>query len=325
MQPVTVNLTELKNGLLFSSLEKAFGKDSLGILVVEQGPEFEKLRIKVLESLSVLANLPKSELEQLESPESLWLTGWSCGREVLQDSKPDFHKGSFYVNCAFHKDPKLEGPRSDLVDRFTEYKTYTTPNIWPQSDKLPTFEADCKELCNCIIDVAELVAANCDRYISSYNDTYEPGFLQRVIKTSTCSKARFLHYFPSTSQDNWCGEHVDHSCLTGLTSALYIDETNGSIVKNPDPNAGLYIKSRNGESTKVAIPANCLAFQSGSALESISRGSFKAVPHHVRGTDMNIARNTLAVFCQPDLDEPVNETEHFAHFADRIVRSNQVT
>ena len=59
------------------------------------------------------------------------------------------------------------------------------------------------------------------------------------------------------SDDNWCGEHLDHSCLTGLTSALYIDESKGLnphhaaaaaavVLDNSspdlDPDSGLYIK-----------------------------------------------------------------------------------
>lgn len=289
--------------------------------------------MKVLKSISILSNLPAQELEKLESPESMWLTGWSCGREVLSSSgKPDYNKGSYYVNCAFHKDPTLEGPEKELAETFTDFKTYTTPNIWPSKFAgLETFEEDCKTLCNLIISVAEKVATNCDKYISRENLDYEAGFLHRVVKDSTCSKARLLHYFPMPdrgSDDDWCGEHLDHSCITGLTSALFLDESKGlqhALDKSPDPQAGLYIRNRRNEVHKVNIPADCLAFQTGSALQEISKNSFKAVPHYVQGTSQHqIARNTLAVFCQPDLDEKVNEKENFAQFAERIVKGNHI-
>ena len=86
---------------------------------------------------------------------------------------------------------------------------------------------------------------------------------------------------------------------------------------HPDPKAGLWIKDRAGNTTQVDIPRDCLAFQTGEALEIITRGKFKAVPHFVRGAEPdkagNIARNTLAVFTQPncikyptsDLTDPV--------------------
>jgi len=33
--------------------------------------------------------------------------------------------------------------------------------------------------------------------------------------------------------------------------------------ESPDPDAGLYIRARSGRIVKVAIPKNCLAFQTG--------------------------------------------------------------
>lgn len=68
--------------------------------------------------------------------------------------------------------------------------------------------------------------------------------------------------------------------------------------ESPDPLAGLYIRSRQLETVKVSIPADCLAFQTGSALELMTMGALKAVPHFVRGPSAKsaVARNTLAVF-----------------------------
>lgn len=333
-KPIEVSVDELNKGIDHSILEQAFGPDSLGIIIVKNLPEeFLELRQKVLKSASILANLPREELLKLESEESMWLTGWSCGKEILGTTgEPDFNKGSFYMNCAFHKDPNLEGPTRSICDEFKDFRTYTKWNIWPsnQLEGLSTFESDCKRLCNLIIDVAQLVASNCDKYISTNQPGYESNFLERIVKNSTSTKARLLHYYPSqvnsTVEDDWCGEHLDHSCLTGLTSAIFLDESKGlthALDSSPDPEAGLYIRNRHNQIAKVNIPENCLAFQSGSALQEVSRGSFKAVPHYVKGTQKsNIARNTLAVFCQPDLNEKVNVKENFAQYAERIVASN---
>lgn len=208
--------------------------------------------------------------------------------------------------------------------------------MWPSADHkgLENFQEDAKELISLIIDVAQSVAANCDKFIteSKISPNYEQNYLERIVKNSTCTKARLLHYFPlkssseSGKDDDWCGEHLDHSCLTGLTSALFIDESKGltaALDKSPDPELGLYIRDRQNEVVKVNIPPECLAFQTGSTLQEVSRGKFLAVPHYVKGTSIpNIARNTLAVFCQPDLDEMVNDSENFAQYADRILKAN---
>ena len=212
-----------------------------------------------------------------------------------------------------------------------------------------------------IIDTAVLVAKACDIYALANVEGYESGYLERVVKTSLTTKARLLHYFPpeeslSTAntattgndpnrvedEDNWCTIHVDHGCLTGLTSALYVDEpvslprpasssqTLSTTSAMPDPATGLYIRSRTGSVTKVNIPADCLAFQTGKALELITSGKFKAVPHFVKGpnkgweTGNPIARNTLAVFTQPNLGEIVDRERRttFAEFAKATVDRN---
>lgn len=101
---------------------------------------------------------------------------------------------------------------------------------------------------------------------------------------------------------------------------------------SPDPQAGLYIKSRTGETVQVKIPRDCVAFQTGEALERITAGRFKAVPHFVRGvraeaSNGKVARNTLAVFTQPNLGEEVDIEQHitFGEFARGIVAKNTVS
>jgi hypothetical protein len=220
-----------------------------------------------------------------------------------------------------------------------------------------------------IIDVAVLVAQACDRFAEKEIVGYPKAYLERMVSTSTTTKARLLHYFPEKpkgepapvkaaeivngtgDEDDWCATHLDHGCLTGLTSAMFVDETKSAPIApkfepssdpvlapleelpaSPDPAAGLYIKSRAGETVQVRIPRDCIAFQTGEALERITGGRFKAVPHFVRGarasmSDGKIARNTLAVFTQPNLDDEVDREQHitFGEFARGIVAKNTVS
>lgn len=327
---VSVTFQQLQNGLPFEILDEAFGPNSLGIIIVKDiDPRFYALREKVAQGISRLAHLPRDQLATLESPESTWLTGWSRGKEILSASGlPDFNKGSFYVNCAFHYNSTLEGPEQAIVESFSEYKSYTTANMWPDKliPGLESFEHDTKQLCNLIIEVAQQVARNCDKMLGTLDSAREYT-IEKMIRNSTCTKARLLHYYAydgTKTGEDWCAEHVDHSCITGLMSAVYRDEAASSTLDRcPDENAGLFIRDRQNAITKVEIPAGCLAFQTGSALEEISRGQFKSVPHLVRGTTKaGVARNTLAVFCQPNLLEMINDRENFADFATRIVASH---
>jgi isopenicillin N synthase-like dioxygenase len=279
-------------------------------------------------------------------------------------------KGSFYANCAFYVDPALAcaAPTEQFND--DNFPEYLSPNIWPGEDTLPGFKDSLEQLCRVIIDVAVLVARACDRFAEKEIAGYPSSYLESVVSTSTTTKARLLHYFPEEpgtvtgsktagedeDEDDWCATHLDHGCLTGLTSAMFVDEAKaspmivGSTLKpeevtlpsslvplpelavSPDPASGLYIKSRTGQTVQVKIPRDCIAFQTGEALERITAGKFKAVPHFVRGaraalSDGKIARNTLAVFTQPNLGDEVDLEQHitFGEFARGIVAKNTVS
>jgi hypothetical protein len=282
----------------------------------------------------------------LENSDAKWLVGWSCGKEKLKDDKFDTAKGSYYVNC----NPSFAETtvQAKLAEKYPSFPEYTASNIWPPEEVLPGFESTFRELCHLIIDVATLVARACDQYAVAKIQGYTPGYLEHVVKTSHVTKARLLHYFPPSPQadvsdspadeDDWCATHVDHGCLTGLTSAMFVDEaanppalSDGFIPLPemdgpPDPRAGLYIRSRSDEVVKVSVPRDCLAFQTGEALELITHGKFKAVPHFVRGAAPGkggvVARNTLAVFTQPNLWEMVDGQRDFAAFARQTVEQN---
>ena len=249
-------------------------------------------------------------------------------------------------------------PTAEFSSR--NFPEYLSPNLWPHENTVPGFKEIFEDLCRLIIDTAVLVAKACDRYAEKEVPAYKPGYLEHVVKTSTTTKARLLHYFPADPatvkskgeniDDDWCATHLDHGCLTGLTSAMFVNES-GQIPKvetgssayastldelpsSPDPAAGLYIESRSGETIQVKIPRDCIAFQTGEALERITKGKFKAVPHYVRGVrpgigdgenaEGRIARNTLAVFTQPNLGEIVDEEQEitFGEFARGIVEKN---
>jgi isopenicillin N synthase-like dioxygenase len=354
---------------------------------------FPRLRSHVLSNASHLAHLPPDKLERLTNERAKYLVGWSHGKETLRPGLVDRGKGSYYLNCGFyqdqHRDEGVHDPGQGDDDnddaRWAGFDEYTAPNRWPDEEDIPGFRAAAEELITLIIDVAVLVARACDRYALDAVEAYPERYLERMVKTSRIIKARLLHYFPAAdgerdeagtdqgpvralngsgsssssdnrmhaNEDDWCATHLDHGCLTGLTSAMFLDEsvtpsTSTSVAiststspstpnpsdalnelpRPPDPHAGLYIRSRDGSTVKVNIPRDCLAFQTGEALELITQGKFKAVPHFVRGVgaggEGRIARNTLAVFTQPNLGEVVDHNTGlvFGEFARRVVTKN---
>jgi hypothetical protein len=80
---------------------------------------------------------------------------------------------------------------------------------------------------------------------------------------------------------SWCGWHNDHGSLTALIPSMYIQSETGAVIPNPDPKAGLWIRSRKGELVQATFPADCMAFQMGETQQVHSGGLLQATPHCV--------------------------------------------
>lgn len=277
---------------------------------------------------------------------------------MLKDGRIDTLKGSFYVNCSSHQKKHFDQIQNTINFPQENFPEYLNPNVWPSCSILPGFKETFEAICHIIVDTAVWVARACDRFAEKTISDYKSGYLEEVIKSSTTTKARLLYYYPTekncteeikSDQDDWCATHVDHGCLTGLISAMYIDETlqtprifnkpNSSISppsldelsECPDFTTGLYILSRSGENVHIKIPRDCIAFQTGEALERVTHGQLKAVPHYVKAiqndmSDRRVARSTLAVFTQPNLEDIVDFEKgiKFGDFARDIVKRNIV-
>lgn len=274
---------------------------------------------------------------KLERADAKYAIGWSHGKEKLADGRYDTLKGFYHAQpmCDESLEHKARSLYPDLVE-------FNASNVWPQPSVLAGFQETYEELCRLIVSIAALVARACDRFGEAKLEGYKPETLEKIVRSSVSTKGRLLHYFPpppsseakpsaasstvdmASDEDDWCATHCDLGALTGLTAQMFVDEDAHPPVRHadgsfpplpeldfhPDDKAGLWIRDRAGRTTQVHIPRDCLAFQTGSALELITRGRFKAVPHFVRGASARskrkIARNTLAVFTQPNLWEMVD-------------------
>lgn len=60
----------------------------------------------------------------------------------MGNDKADTLKGSYYVNCAFYKDPALDGAEGDYPD----LPEYTMGSVWPRDGLLVGFRETFQEL-----------------------------------------------------------------------------------------------------------------------------------------------------------------------------------
>jgi isopenicillin N synthase-like dioxygenase len=102
-----------------------------------------------------------------------------------------------------------------------------------------------------------------------------------------------------------------------------------SVCSAPSAASGLYIRTRGGELTKVSIPSDCLAFQTGEALELATDGKLRATPHCVRvaggpGAE-KVSRETFALFMQPDTEQMIGPKQTFGSFSKGVFNEHYGT
>jgi len=250
------------------------------------------------------------------------------------NGKPDTLKGSFYAN------PLVEEVTVSDGDRL-QFPEYYGKNIWPKKDetRIEGFEEAFKNLSKFIFKIGCELATACQPFASSYfvDATLS---LSELITNSQTTKARLLYYFPPSEASlavqeavDWCGFHLDHSLLTGLCPAMFFRRTGAEepeVIPPPSPTSGLYIRTRGGKLLKVSIPSNCLAFQTGEALEIATNGRLLATPHCVRVGSLAtrqdvISRASFALFMQPNTDANLSETTTFGQFSKQVFERHYET
>ncbi|KAJ7630515.1 Clavaminate synthase-like protein [Roridomyces roridus] len=271
------------------------------------------LSSKLLKLSYEFAHLEESVREKYADARSRYSFGWSHGKEIM-NGKPDVLKGSFYAN------PVVDDP-DVAAELREEYPEYYNRNIWPKADEagVEGYEQAFKQLGGFIFEVGCALATACEAFATPHLNVS----ISNLIKESSTAKARLLHYFPPPTADS--GRHpAMNPILTGLCSAMYLREgaSGPEIVPSPSESSGLYIRTRGGTLTKVSIPTDCLAFQTGEALEVATGLSLRATPHCVRvgmgsGTD-KISRETLAVFMQPNVDQQLSDKLSFGQFSKQV-------
>ncbi|KAL1405285.1 hypothetical protein Q8F55_008912 [Vanrija albida] len=300
-----------------ASIASAFGSapGALGaIFITDLPPAFPALRGKLFHLAHVLGNLPPETRDSLARPATAYAFGWSHGAEVM-NGVADTAKGSYYAN------PLLDLPDVSAEKR-ARYPEYYAGNVWPSGiGGLEEFEAAFKALGRFVASVGVALARACEAFVA-----VEGRSIAALIEESKANKARLLHYYPAPAQaraDSLCGTHLDHSLLTGLCAAMYLDAA-GAPVPPPSADAGLYIFPRGGgEAVQVKIPPDALAFQMGEALELLTGGKLAATPHFVSGGSGadDVSRETFAFFLQPDVDDVIGpDGETFGQFTKRVLQ-----
>lgn len=186
-----------------------------------------------------------------------------------------------------------------------KYPTFFGDNVFPTT-QVPDFEHAMKRCSKLMQQTAARLARQCDKLFPQPDTVAEgePGLCEAIVSQLNHHACRGLHYYPTAEgdkvPDGWCGWHNDHCLLTGLIPGRFFDVQKGEECECPDPEAGLYIRTRAGEVIKPKPPKNAMLFQIGETAQILSGGALRATPHMVRPPRAaGIARTTMPTFMQP--------------------------
>mmetsp|Transcript_41499 Transcript_41499/g.74805 ORF Transcript_41499/g.74805 Transcript_41499/m.74805 type:complete len:383 (+) Transcript_41499:157-1305(+) len=274
----------------FGGRQSSTSDSPLGIIAIRNIPHFLDAKQRFLPLAHALAHLDPEYLEKnLSDPKSLYNAGWSHGREKLGDV-PDLAKASYYFN------PITDTPGTK--EERDRYPASYPCNKWPNEEELPQlkqFKAAAKALGKIMHEVVILLAKHIDVMAAQRVKGYTKDVLYDAMRETEKAKGRLLYYYPleekdngngnATKEDNWIGWHNDSGFLTSLAGDMYIDDITGKPLpaSQVDPEAGLYVTDRSGESIHVTIPQDCLAVQIGECVQILTGGVVVATPHCVRG------------------------------------------
>ncbi|CAI5494897.1 unnamed protein product [Closterium sp. Naga37s-1] len=118
---------------------------------------------------------------------------------------------------------------------------------------------------------------------------------------------------------SWCGWHLDHGSLTGLTRAQFWRGGEALEGSELDPSCGLYIRTRDGQIVQARIPEGCIAFQVGHAMSIQSGGLLAATPHCVAPplycSSLPLPLTVLMLLPAPTVLQFTASSSHCAHVA----------
>lgn len=281
--PVAIEYEQFVYGNPMAEIMRGLGSDGLGLIIISNVPELAQKRSLALSLIKQFAQLPDEVKAAYVDPLSFYSFGWSHGQEKMRKGVPDIMKGSYYFN------PEYDNPNPELVD--TQYLLYR-PNIWPDS-AIPQFSSSVKDLGQIGTNLLRVLLKHCDTYIDSVYPTRPTRKLSDIVN-DRINKGRLLHYYPveqtgvSDPDIPWCGWHYDHSFMTVLFGSIYLD-SNFMEVPAPDPDCGLYVKSRDGAVIKITIPEHSIAFQVGESCGILSGGLFLPTAHYVKAPQFTSA------------------------------------
>lgn len=211
---------------------------------------------------------PTEEKAKLGGADVWYQRGWTppeTEKAVIAGGQPDFKE--CYFAAPIPVDPTAA----------VWYPEIYAENVWPEG--ADAYREHYLTLGRALHTVGLRLLEACARGLDLPADT----FTTRVEGGAHVTRA--LRYLPLNEEQAargvlWGEEHTDFNLLTLLPGGRFLDPE-GQRCPPPDPNAGLYLRTRSGQRVKGGAPADSIVVQVGQQLEILTGGRLLATPHEV--------------------------------------------
>jgi isopenicillin N synthase-like dioxygenase len=313
-------LSDLKVDLS-KEIEKAFGVNGNGILLINNIPNFIEYKNQLLPLAKKIHLFPPEIKKKYERPEVNYSVG-ICTFEKYHFNGVYDMATSWYCSSLKDKIQKI-----NYVGDSQEVQETYIDNFWP-TEEIPELEPAFKNMGKLTSVVGFEIGKHIEKFIKNNAPTYELGKINRAIANPV---GRLIHYhtsreFTQINKEEAVYWHSDTSSITALCSPIYMNEKN-EVVPNlsDEPGHGLEILRRDGSQNSCCIPSDCLAIQIGEIMQIFSGGKLEATPHRVIATKYpDYTRQTFVNFFLPEWDEIISVPDGFTEEDVFKVQSDKV-
>ncbi len=201
--------------------------------------------------------------------ENVWFQrGWTppdTERAVIAGGQPDFKECFFVAPMPVDEACRIEHPQ------------VCADNVWPE--KSDEFQTIYLSIGHRLHDVGLRLLQAIARGLCIDENTLE-GVVDGGPHVTRGLKYLALDQGQVDQGVLWGEEHTDFNMLTLLPGGRFFD-IDAHPTEAPDPNAGLYLRTRSGHQVRGGAPKGAIVVQVGQQLEILTGGQLLATPHVV--------------------------------------------
>lgn len=286
-----MDILKNSNSKMSEIIDKAFGFNSLGILIVENIPGLLESKSKLHKQTFIMSNMDEKDSKNFCSPEKEQI-GWRK-KSVFFNNIENKYYGVF---SAHGNSDTIHYPSNPSEEQ--KYR-----NIWP--DNIPKFKDNFVSLSSLLGTFQIEVLRHIDEYIDNINSIERTSkdsssHLYQTFVNNHVLFSQSICNYPNLKDGKVLSIHRDTGFISALTHPSYFNSSS-EIIK---AESGLNVKDRNGNFCEIEYEDDQMVLLIGEFVHLFSGGKLLATPHEITIKEKyrNLQRINFGQFLDPLYD-----------------------